>query len=138
MNPPISISVHTDNLRSCELRIAGRDGVAQVIKVPSDGNVYQGLHFVRHELERTINDILAANGVVPPEPPSVQPPPVDLGAMEADVAALEKQAADIHKRRELEERKADVTKHLEYLKDQGEDVTLPGGDTKPEEPAPES
>lgn len=78
MTPPIRVDVRTDNRSKCELRISGADGDPQVIEVPNDGNVYSGLHAARHQLERTINDILAAHGIVPepastPAPPSVQP-----------------------------------------------------------------
>ena len=78
MKPPIKVSVATNNLDWCELRIAGADGVAHAIRVPSHGNVYQGLHAVTGELELLFADILAAHGIYPPEPPSEQPPAVTM------------------------------------------------------------
>jgi hypothetical protein len=70
MKPPISVSVKTDNLRTCALQFQGADGgEPTVVTVPADGNVYQGLHAAREGLEKCVNDVLAAHGIVPdPEP----------------------------------------------------------------------
>jgi hypothetical protein len=75
MNPPITIQARTNNLDKCELLVAGRDGVAVAVTIPSDGNVYQGLHRAAPELERVVNDILAAHGITAPEPASTEVPP---------------------------------------------------------------
>lgn len=45
------------------------------MNVPSDGNVYQGLHSVRAELEATFAELLAAHGVMPDPEPETQPEP---------------------------------------------------------------
>lgn len=124
MNPPIKVTAHTDNLNKCELRIAGAEGVAVALAVPSSGNVYSGLHGVAPELELVINDILAFHGINAPEPPSERPP-VDLQAKASEVEALE---AEVNRRKlaqELDERAAAARAELE---------TLPDPDEKPAEP----
>ncbi len=72
MIPPIKITVTTDNLRTCALHIIGADGKPYSIAIPSSGNVYQGLHAIRDELELFLNDLLAIHGVTAPEPSSVE------------------------------------------------------------------
>lgn len=72
MNPPITIDVRQDTVAgTCKLILSGAGGEPYAITTPAVGNVYQGLHGVREELERVVNDILAAHGITPPEPASV-------------------------------------------------------------------
>lgn len=74
MKPPIKVSVHTNNLSKCTVRLSGepsddpKSPDALEVSVPSDGNVYQGLHAAREGLELAVNQILAANGIFAPEP----------------------------------------------------------------------
>jgi hypothetical protein len=73
MTPPIKVVARTNNLDKCSLHISGAEGVATVIEVPADGNVYQGLHRAGPGLELAITEILAAHGITAPAPPSEAP-----------------------------------------------------------------
>lgn len=77
MKPPIKVTVTTDNMNTCELRLQGAedDGTATAITVGSSGNVYQGLHKLRGPLEEAINQLLEVHGIYPDAPPAVD---VDL------------------------------------------------------------
>lgn len=110
MKPPIRIQVRTNNLNTCTLLISGTEeranGIHRAIDIPSDGNVYSGLHRVGPEIEKLMNDVLAAHGIVStePEPDGVDaagnptwqgephPPPAEL--VEANAAPAETPAAE--------------------------------------------
>lgn len=80
--PPFTVRAQTDNLRTCRLVVEDADGNARELVVASDGNVYQGLHSIKGDLESLLNDLVpvpaAADTVdeLPPtEPETTEPAP---------------------------------------------------------------
>ena len=73
LNPPLEVRVRTDNLRTVHLVVSEASGREVKFEVSCDGNVYQGLHGIRTQLQEWLNDTLAAHGVpfvAPPAPPA--------------------------------------------------------------------
>ena len=117
MNPPIRISVRTDNQHKCFVSVQGEGSDPVTLEIPSGGNVYSGLCAVREQLERVVNDILGFHGIVPPPPPSERPDELAMRAaaaaqLEAEVSKLAEQKAVLDRHDELAAQKAALEQEI--------------------------